>query len=163
MPNNQVTIKFNGLTQALAQIDQWNEEKLQAVRDAVNESALNIQREAKKRCPADYGRLRASIQIEPATGHSIGLRVGTNVEYAPYVEWGTGIYAEHPDIPGRQTPWAFPVAATSGKKNYNWKIIEIDGEPYYVTKGAKPHPYLYPSAEEEKPNFLANVKEALKK
>jgi HK97 gp10 family phage protein len=162
MPGNRVTIRFDGLTEALRTIDQWSEEKIQAVRDAVNESALNIQRAAKQRCPVDEGTLRASIQIEPAQGQSIGLRVGTNLEYAPYVEWGTGVFATHPEIPGRSTPWAFPVAATSGKKDYNWPIIEINGEPYYLTRGAKPHPYLFPSAEEEKPNYLNNIREALK-
>jgi HK97 gp10 family phage protein len=162
----RVTMRVDGLNQALANIQEWTEEKKQAVKDAINESALNIQTGAKQRLTSggnvDSGRLRSSIQIEPASADHMTLTVGTNVDYAPYVEWGTGVYANHPSIAGRSTPWAFPVAATSGRKHYNWRIIDIDGVPYYLTKGAKPHPFLFPAAEEERPNYIRNIEGALR-
>ena len=45
---------------------------------------------AKRNCPVDTGRLRASITYEIVRyeGKWI-LRVGTNVNYAPFVEYGT--------------------------------------------------------------------------
>lgn len=48
------------------------------------------ERYAKERTPVDTGRLRSSIsgQVE-GTGTGVRGRVGTNVEYAPYVEFGT--------------------------------------------------------------------------
>ncbi|MBO8173498.1 MAG: HK97 gp10 family phage protein [Bacillaceae bacterium] len=48
---------------------------------------LAVEREAKILCPVRTGRLRASIH----TGRHGPLEryVGTNVEYAPYVEFGT--------------------------------------------------------------------------
>ena len=164
MPNNFIQLEFDGLRQALANIDQWSDQKLQNVKNAINESALNIQTDAKRRTSpnVDTGRLRASIAIEPASADGLNLRVGTNVEYAPYLEWGTGIYASHPDIQGRRTPWAFPVSATSGRKHYNWPIMEINGEPHYITRGAKPHPFLFPAAEQERPNYYRNMEEALR-
>lgn len=57
--------------------------------DIVRRSLL-IQTAAVRLCPVDTGRLRASIthEIEP-TGLHITGRVGTNVEYAPFVELGT--------------------------------------------------------------------------
>jgi HK97 gp10 family phage protein len=163
MPNHFIQVDFSGLRAAINNIDQWHDEKIQAVKDVINESALNIQREAKRRTSpnVDTGRLRASIAIEPASTDGMSLKVGTNVEYAPYVEWGTGIYATHPSIPGRRTPWAFPVSA-AGRKQYNWPIIEINGEPHYVTRGAKPHPFLFPAAEQERPNYYRNMEEALR-
>jgi HK97 gp10 family phage protein len=163
----RVSFKVKGLEEAIQSIADWSEEKVQAVKDAVNESALNIQTAAKQNLTSngnvDNGRLRSSIQIEPASSDHMKLTVGTNVFYAPYVEWGTGVYATHPTIPGRQTPWAFPVAAASDKKHYNWRVIEIDGQPYYLTKGAKPHPFLFPAAEAEKNNYVRNIGEALRK
>lgn len=48
---------------------------------------LKIEAEAKKRCPVDTGRLRASINTQK-TG-KMQVQVGSNVEYAPYVEYGT--------------------------------------------------------------------------
>ena len=59
---------------------------------------------AKKLCPVDTGNLRNSIthvvdKEEPA------VYIGTNSEYGPYVELGTGIYAEGGG--GRPTPWVY--------------------------------------------------------
>jgi HK97 gp10 family phage protein len=162
----RVTIRTNGINRILQDIQNWTDEKQQAVKDAINESALNIQTGAKTNLTrngnVDTGHLRASIQIEPASSDHMKLTVGTGLFYAKYIEWGTGIYSNHPTISGRQTPWAFPVSATSGHKDYKWRIIQVNGEPYYLIKGAKPHPFLFPAAEEEKPNYLRNIEEALK-
>jgi HK97 gp10 family phage protein len=49
--------------------------------------ALKLRNEAVRRCPVDTGRLRQSIGLQKVgDGH---YRVGTNVVYAPYVEFGT--------------------------------------------------------------------------
>lgn len=50
-------------------------------------AALMVESEAKKLCPVDTGRLRASITTEKIG--KAAYAVGTNVEYAPYVEFGT--------------------------------------------------------------------------
>jgi HK97 gp10 family phage protein len=51
---------------------------------------LRIERRAKQLCPVDTGRLRSSISTAIIVdGRSISGIVGTNVEYAPYVEFGT--------------------------------------------------------------------------
>lgn len=50
----------------------------------------------------DTGRLRNSI------AHTVvqeEVYIGTNLDYAPYHELGTGIYASQPG--GRQTPWVY--------------------------------------------------------
>lgn len=49
-------------------------------------AGLIVQNEAKRRCPVDSGRLRASVTHD---ADEAGAVVGTNVEYAPYVELGT--------------------------------------------------------------------------
>ena len=45
--------------------------------------------EARRRCPVDTGNLRSSLnqEVEKENGEIVG-RVGTNVEYAAYVEYG---------------------------------------------------------------------------
>lgn len=51
---------------------------------------LRVQNEARKLCPVDTGRLRSSIQATPGRdGRGPYVEVGTNVEYAPFVEYGT--------------------------------------------------------------------------
>ena len=81
---------------------------------------------AKKLCPVDTGNLRNSIthmidEQEPAA------IIGTNNEYAAYVELGTGIYAEGGG--GRPTPWVYQDAKC------NW----------HYTRGNKAHPFLKPA------------------
>jgi HK97 gp10 family phage protein len=51
---------------------------------------LRVQRLAKRNCPVDTGRLRSSI-TEALGSDSQGLveRIGTDVEYALHVEFGT--------------------------------------------------------------------------
>ena len=55
---------------------------------------------AKELCPVDTGRLRASIThaYSDDDDNKVILLVGTNVEYAPYVELG------HHQTPGRFVP-----------------------------------------------------------
>jgi hypothetical protein len=148
---------------AAGDVKTWSQTKLQRIQDTVNESAINIQSGAKKRCVVDTGRLRSSIAIEPSTGPGYALRVGTKVFYAPYVEFGTGIFSEHPTEPGRQTPWAFPVPKTGKNKDkYKFKKITAeDGQELFVTRGSKPHPFLFPAAEEERTNYLAAMRRVL--
>lgn len=50
----------------------------------------------------DTGTLRNSITHTLESKDTVAI--GTNVEYAPYVEYGTGIYAESG---GRKTPWVY--------------------------------------------------------
>jgi HK97 gp10 family phage protein len=54
------------------------------------ERCIRIDRAAKRLCPVDTGRLRSSISwAVQIGGEGIVGRVGTDVEYAPYVEFGT--------------------------------------------------------------------------
>lgn len=50
-----------------------------------------VQNTARQLCPVDTGRLRASISTSGLQRDARGayIEVGTNVSYAPYVEFGT--------------------------------------------------------------------------
>lgn len=50
----------------------------------------------------DTGKLRQSISHRV---RGTAVYIGTNLDYAPYHELGTGIYASQPG--GRQTPWFY--------------------------------------------------------
>lgn len=53
--------------------------------------SIRVESAAKRLAPVDTGRLRSSITHELATDtQGLHGRIGTNVEYAPYVEFGTG-------------------------------------------------------------------------
>lgn len=61
---------------------------------AVRGAAMMVEREAKTRVPVDTGRLRSSIASEERT--PLLFEVGTNVEYAAPVEFGTSKMAAQP-------------------------------------------------------------------
>ena len=54
----------------------------------------NIERDAKKSCPVDTGRLRGSITTNIISTYS--GEVGTNVEYDGWVEYGTRYQSAQP-------------------------------------------------------------------
>lgn len=57
---------------------------------ALSAGALVIQNQAKVNAPVRTGTLRRSVTHEVEAGNGEGqARIGTNIEYAPYVEFGT--------------------------------------------------------------------------
>lgn len=96
----------------------------QAVLRALERCGLEGEGYAKDLCPVDTGDLRNSIahQVQPSEQ---AVYIGTNVEYAPYPELGTGIYYDG----GRKTPWTYQDAQG------NW----------HITHGQRAQPYLKPA------------------
>lgn len=65
--------------------------------DSLNKACLLVEDSAKAKAPVNTGTLRNSITYE--VSGDVGT-VGTNLEYAPYVEFGTGLFSSLGD--GRQ-------------------------------------------------------------
>lgn len=56
----------------------------------IAKTAVKVETKAKRLCPVDTGRLRSSITHEVGMlGKTVIARVGTNVDYAVHVEFGT--------------------------------------------------------------------------
>jgi HK97 gp10 family phage protein len=98
----------------------------EALAKGLQKAGQIVENDAKKNCAVSDGVLRASIthvvDIEESS-----VSIGTNVEYAPYVEFGTGQYSED----GRKTPWIYTTA---------------DGETY-ISHGQKAQPFLQPAVD----------------
>lgn len=120
-----------GLDELLKKLD--NLQSNQVVKEALTKSCLIVEAEAKERCPYDDGQLKQSITS--VVNKNIGA-VGTNVEYAPYVHQGTGIYAVNGD--GRKDRWSYKDAEG------NW----------HSTIGQHPNPFLETALESKKPKIL---------
>lgn len=119
------------------------DEVLHALKNAVNrglkacgEKAVGYAQDA---CPVDTGNLRGSITYAV---EGDDCYIGTNVKYAPYIEFGTGKYAESG---GRQTPWTYQ---------------DGDGN-WHRTEGYKPHPFIRPSAENHVNEYRDILKDSL--
>ncbi len=91
-------------------------------------------------CPVDTGVLRGSITHAVAEGENAAY-IGTNVEYAAYVELGTGRY--YPG--GRPTPWAYQDA------NGDW----------HWTAGSRAQPYLRPAVENNAKQYVSIMNEEM--
>lgn len=100
--------------------------------------ALKIESNAKRNVPVDTGRLRSSIKTEKFG--DIGRRVYTNVEYAPFVEFGTGYLVE---------------TTISGVDYSNVAIQFKRGGNYAVP----PRPYLFPAFEQERLKIIKALKQ----
>ncbi len=119
MPNNEEWAK--SLENATTEIINKQVKKMQ-------KACLLVEAEAKAQCPVDMGALRASIHSEvEVTPEAITGRIGSQLEYAPYVHQGTGIYAKEGN--GRKSPW-----------KWYGKIGKYKG--WHTTDGQKPQPFL---------------------
>lgn len=147
MAKPRLNIQMKGLDKTIERLEILAKKKKKETAELVNQKAIDIQRGAKKRAPVDDGALRASIVIEKFQD-GMAARVGSRLPYAAYQEWGTGIYAQHPDIPGRKTPWSFKHPKT--------------GEWWINFRGAKPQPFLFPAFEAEREDFLKRIEELYK-
>lgn len=75
---------------------------------------LEIEAEAKRRCPVDTGRLRASI-VSKSTPE--GIIVGSPVEYSLYVEYGT--FNRDGSVKMYPQPFLFPAVKYIAQKYPN--------------------------------------------
>ena len=86
------TVSFIGPTGEVITGTDNSEEVSQGIKSAINVALEKIglfaEGYAQMKCPVDTGNLRASITHEVDTGGK-AVYIGTNVEYAPYVELGT--------------------------------------------------------------------------
>lgn len=71
--------------------------------------------------------------------------IGTNIDYAPYVEFGTGAYAEKGD--GRRTSW----------------VYQDEKGKWHRTNGMKPRPYLRPAISEHTELYKQIIEDNLKR
>lgn len=109
-----------------------------AAERALERCGLQGEGYAKDLCPVDTGDLRNSISHKTVENEAY---IGTNKEYAAYVELGTGKYAEG----GRPTPWVYQDA------NGNW----------HHTDGQRAQPYLKPAVANHKQTYINIIKDEM--
>jgi HK97 gp10 family phage protein len=109
----------------------------------VQKACALVERTAKQKAPKDTGALRRSItsKVEHDGTDVVGI-VYTPLEYAPYVEYGTGLFAEGGD----------------GRKDVPWRYQADDGS-FYITSGQKPQPYMRPALDENRAQILRILQE----
>lgn len=121
----------------------------QQIQKIINESVLNIERNAEARAPlGKTGKLKGSIYSTPYTMNA-GAKVGSRVFYSPFVEFGTG--------PGPGDAYQIPVY-----RNLNMNQLEGYAQTFKRNNGNVvnlPHrPFLFNSASEELYKMVSKIK-----
>ena len=97
-------IRIEGLDDLRAAIGKMPEAAKRGAVRGVTRAAIRWQGAARENAPVDTGRLRASIAYAvEVVGAPVRAVVGSKVEYAPYMEFGT---RPHFPPPGALTTWA---------------------------------------------------------
>lgn len=137
-----MSVKFQGLDEVLNNLEELvDEEKLTA---ALGKACAIVERSAKEKAPKGTGELRRSItsEVEKKDTDIVGV-VYTTLEYAPYVEYGTGLFAEE-----------------GGRQDVPWCYQDDEGN-WHSTSGQKPQPFMRPALNENRERILRIIKEGL--
>ncbi len=87
-----------GQKELAAKLKKISQTATNEIEQALVNSALFVERDAKIKAPIDTGRLKSSLSHKTenfGTDNPV-VTVGTNVEYAPYVEFGTSRQSAKP-------------------------------------------------------------------
>lgn len=104
-----------------------------------------VEKAAKEKAPKGRtGELRRSISSEVVIeGENVKGIVFSPLEYAPYVEYGTGLFAEE-----------------GGRQDVPWSYQDEKGE-WHTTSGMHPMPYLRPALYENRIKVIMELQKGL--
>lgn len=141
---NSITIQLNSIT---IQLTDNSPEVLAALENAIKRGLLacgsKAEGYAKDDCPVDTGNLRNSINH--AMNGDRQVDIGTNTEYAAYVECGTGIYS----------------TTGGGTTKTSWVYMGDDGEGH-MGKPMQARPYLKPAVADHGDEYYNLLKDSLR-
>ena len=138
-----MSVEIEGVESLIEHFDKL--EDLDGMKGAVKKACALVERAARQKAPKDSGALRRSIESDVDVGtNEITGTVFTALEYAPYVEFGTGLFAEK-----------------GGRKDVPWRYESDDGN-WYTTYGQHPQPFMRPALNENREAISRILKEGIK-
>lgn len=137
-------VKVKGLGKLLNKLDKLGGSIPQSMQKALLQGGAVFEAGAKAHCPVNTGNLRDSIHTEAKDANTVS--VGTNTNYAAYVEYGTG-------------PKGDPTVAHTTKKY--WRYKDEEGN-WHTSHGQPPQPYMRPAFAECKEKVVEAVKGSIK-
>lgn len=136
-----MAIEFEGLDEILDSLDKLAD--TQKLNGTMEQVCALVERDAKQKAPKDTGALARSIQSKVENNNnSIQGVVFTPLEYAPYVEFGTGLFAE-----------------SGGRTDVPWAYRDDKTGELIFTSGQKPQPYMRPAIDNNREKIVKMIKE----
>ena len=164
-------VEFKGLDKIIAKLDKMQDTS--TIVSAMQDACDLVEGSAKGKAPKDTGALKRSItnRIE-VIGNEVSGIVFTPLEWAPYIEYGTGMYAENGN--GTSGYWVYvgdkdydPDRKKSHKR-YTLQeakqivaIMRSKGLKAYYTNGQHPQPFMRPALKENEQNIKKKLKEGI--
>ncbi len=138
-----MAIEIEGIDEVLERLEKLL--NTETIKQSMGKACAVVEAAAKKNAPKDTGALRNSItsKVEYRDGHIEGV-VFTPLEYASYIEYGTGLFAE-----------------SGGRKDVPWNYQDDKGE-WHSTSGIKPHPFMRPAVEDNRNKIIEVLGECIK-
>ena len=134
-------IEFRGLDEVLSNLDSAvSAEKIDA---ALMRACLKLERAAKQKAQVGRGTGDLARSIKSAVDNQVG-RVFTNLEYAPYVEYGTGLFAEE-----------------GGRTDVPWVYYDLKNDTFVTTCGRNPAPFMRPALDENREEIKRILREGI--
>lgn len=134
---------IDGLDKLFNKLDALQSYKV--IQRGLEQAALRVLTTARQEAPVDDGSLRASIVKDVDLANQTAT-VGTPLDYAPYVEFGTGLYAANGD----------------GRKDVPWSYQDAEGN-WHTTAGQQPQPFLETALDVNKKKIRDDFKNEIKK
>ena len=133
-----MSIEFDGLDDVLKSLEKpISQERLDKI---LMKACLVVETAAREKAPKDKGDLARSITSRVEDNAGI---VYTPLEYAPYVEYGTGLFAEN-----------------GGRTDVPWHYQDDEGN-WHTTSGQHPQPYMRPALDENREEVKRILREGL--
>lgn len=129
-----------------------------AVEKAVLRELKRVQADAKRLAPVETGHLRMSITTDvkcDTNGDIIGA-VGSNLEYAAAVEFGSGPV-------GEANPRALPEGVSPAYRKDGWTYFDKKTNRFVSTKGQPARPFLYPAFKQNESRVKDNIARAIQR
>ena len=134
-----MSLELEGLDSTLSRLS--NAIDKQKLNEILQEACLLVERSAKQKAPKGRtGELRRSIASRVEGEEGV---VYTPLEYAPYVEFGTGLFAEE-----------------GGRTDVPWSYKDEKDE-WHTTSGMPPQPYMRPALDENREEIIKLFREGI--
>lgn len=161
-----MNVKIEGLEAVFEKLDKLVDEP--TLQKNVAKACALVERTAKQKAQQGKGSGDLARSITSKTeviGGVITGTVFTPLEYAPYVEYGTGIHAEKG---GRKGWWVYVEGSTKkgdGGKHYTEEeakeavaYLRSKGLKAFATNGRKPMPFMRPALSENREKIKRLIK-----
>lgn len=135
-----MAIQFEGMDEVLKSIEEIGD--IKAFEKALKKACSIVERSAIENAPKGNGELRRSIKSDVKGTEGV---IFSALEYAPYVEYGTGLFAEN-----------------GGRKDVPWRYQDDKGE-WHTTSGQHPMPFMRPALNDNRAKIIEILREGIGK